>query len=135
MPDRKVNNNTNKEEKAINDIVDGFKAFGDAVCNMTNHESAFAHKIQKHHDNPRKLAIYLCERYSSQDPDDEFADVFKGEYQPNVDLVRRDIPAMEAINLIKDHGWKVKVGEWKDLGPQLIVLMSNGKCFHSNYRW
>lgn len=119
----------------MNEIRDGLGAFGSAVINACDHESAFRHKIEKHRNDPRKLAIYLCYRYSSQDPNEEFNDVFRGEKEPILEHIKKDIPAMTAIERIKAFGWKVKVGAWPNTGNQLIVVKPDGKCFHSEFIW
>lgn len=119
----------------MNEIKNGLEAFGNAVISACDHESAFRHKIKKHNNDPRKLAIYLCYRYSSQDPSSEFQDVFRGEKEPILEHIKKDTVAMEAIERIKSFGWRVKVGGWPNMGNQLIVVMPNDKCFHSEFIW
>ena len=123
-----------KQRNDINDIKEGFKAFSEAIKIDCNHNANFKHKFEKHFNDPRKLAIYLCERYSSQDPDD-YVSVFRDERKPDIEAIKNDELAMQYVERIKSFGWRIKVGEWPNLGKQLIVIKDDGKCFHSEYRW
>lgn len=119
-----------------NDIInisEGLKAFGSAAAMLANHDAFFEHKIEKHIDNPDKLAGYLCFRYSSNTG--EFAETYIGDKAPNISDIKSDKLAMRAVEAIKAHGYKVKVGDWPGIGNQLIVIKPNNKCYHSDYKW
>lgn len=117
---------------AIN-ISEGLKTFGKAVSILANHNSYFEHKVEKHINNPDKLAGYLCFRYSSNTG--EFAETHIGDKTPNIEDIKSDKLAMRAVEAIKAHGYKVKVGEWPEIGKQLIIVKPNNKCYHSDYKW
>ena len=119
-----------------NDVItisEGLKAFGKAASMIANHGVFFEHKIEKHINNPDKLAGYLCFRYSSNTG--EFSEAYIGDKTPNIEDIKSDKLAMRAVAAIKKAGYKVKVGEWPGIGKQLIVVKPNNKCFHSDYKW
>ena len=120
-------------DKDVITISEGLKAFGKVASMLANHDSYFEHKVVKHIDNPDKLAGYLCFRYSSNTG--EFVETHIGDKVPNIEDIKSDRLAMKAVDAIKVHGYKVKVGDWPEIGQQLIVIKPDGRCYHSDYRW
>lgn len=116
-------------------IRKGLETFGNAVVTMANHDEFFRHKIQKHKDNPEKIAGYLCYRYSSQPTDAEFKEVYIGEHKPTMSDAKSDKLCMEAVEILKSYGWKIKIGNWPEIGQQIIVIRSDNRCYHSDYKW
>ena len=112
-----------------------FKSFAEAVKISGDHNMFFEHKLEKHWDNPTKLAGYLCYRYTNQPEDAEFIEPHFGARRPIAEFIKKDELAMKAVNRIKEYGWQVKVGEWPGLGTQLIVMRNDARCYHSEYKW
>jgi hypothetical protein len=125
-----MNNDTTTDTM---NMIHAFNAFGDALKLMCDHDKFFEHKLEKHWDNPTKLATYLCYRYEK--PKGEFLDPWFGCRKPNIDFIKVDNLSMKAIERLKTFGWKIKVGEWPGVGQQLIIMRPDARCYHSNYEW
>jgi len=95
-------------------------------------------KLRKHLDagNPDKVAVYLVEAFSTDDPNAEFASQWKANL-PAVKAVFDCQSAVfnEAADYLKANGWKVLTVNDPEHGYQLWCLDQNCQGYHSNYDW
>lgn len=129
------------KDSSIDDISEGFKMFGGAVINMVNRsgENLIAHKIEKHMNlgNDKKVAMYLVGIFNPEIDSDGMVDEFAGNVAPlNIEVVKKNIVAMKAIQYLKGLGWKFKIHHYDDIGNQFLAVFPHGnKCYHSNWVW
>lgn len=115
-----------------------FKGFSEAVSTMCNHGVPLLEsKIQKWValDNPQKVADYFCRIFDSQDPTAEFLDEFAGEVEPTTDNCKFYGNKTGALTYLKSKGYRIKVGTDPKWGKQMAVIGTDGKLWHSRYRW
>lgn len=123
------------------DIVNGFKNFGKAVIDMVNMsgENLINRKIDKHInlDNDDKVAQYLVCLFNPECDEYDMIDEFAGNYPPDsTDTVKKNPVAMKAIKFLKSKGWRIRIGDYKAIGVQLVALSPDGEyCYHSKWRW
>lgn len=112
--------------------------FGKAVASMCNHGVPLLEsKIQKwiKQDNPDKVSDYFCRIFDSQDPNAEFANEFAGEVDPTTDNCKYYGNKTGALDYLKSKGYRIKVGKDPKWGQQMAVIGTDGKLWHSRYRW
>lgn len=112
--------------------------FGKAVASMcTTGVPLLESKIQKwiQLDNPAKVADYYCRIFDSQDPDADFANEFAGEIDPTTDNCKFYGNKTGALAYLKSKGYRIKVGKDPKWGLQMAVIGTDGKLWHSRYRW
>jgi len=84
---------------------------------------SFNSKLMKHmgNRNCERLKDYICAAYNTFDPANHAA-------HPCYSVLK------DAIKLIKGHGWRVAVCDYKDQGKQIVVISPNGDYYHSNFK-
>ena len=118
---------------------EAFSSFGNAVINSVNITGKITGKINKHIElgNPDRVAQYFVCLFDSNVPDEDgMLNEWAGDLEPSsTDAVRQAPGADKAIPYLKENGYKLYVGGYKDLGTQLIIIRPDGNCYHSNFIW
>jgi hypothetical protein len=126
-------------DEFFNGSVAKFLDFGKKIIRSFSPEfKEVERKLRKHLDagNPDKVAVYLTEAFSTDDPNAEFASQWKANLPP-VKAVFDCQSAVfnEAADYLKANGWKVMTVNDPDHGYQLWCLDQNCHGYHSNYDW
>ena len=84
---------------------------------------SFIAKVQKHVNdkNCERLKDYICAAYDAHNPE-----IYKE--HPCFDIIDKAIK-----DILRPNGWKVKVGTWKSIGKQIIIISPAEEYFHSKY--
>lgn len=79
-------------------------------------------KLIKHmkDKNYPRLKDYICVAFDTFDP-------VNAKNHPCFDILNT------AVKMIQDNGWSVGVGEYKDIGKQMIVVSPEKHYYHSKF--
>jgi len=109
-------------------ISEAFKGVASAI-NQRGDNEFYARKISKHINdrNVERVISYICHYFENDS-------MIDGQQEPSADTARSTSFIMDAIEFLKSYGYKVKVGQWKNIGRQMIIFR-NDEYYHSNYNY
>ena len=91
-------------------ISEAFKGVASAI-NQRGDNEFYARKISKHINdrNVERVISYICHYFENDS-------MIDGQQEPSADTARSTSFIMDAIEFLKSYGYKVKVGQWKNIG-------------------
>ena len=109
-------------------LPEAFKGFSSAVIQRGDNEF-YTRKISKHIEarNVERVISYICHYFENDS-------MIDGQQEPSANTARSTSFIMDGIEFLKSYGYRVKVGQWENIGTQIIIFRNN-EYYHSNYNY